>query len=212
MKREAIADKGIWTAKKRYALHVYDMEGVRYKDPFMKIMGMETQRSSVPQICRDQMKNAIKLIMTKDEKALMNYVEDFKAHFKSMPFEEIAFPRGVRGLYKYRSTSTIYKKGTPIHVRGALVYNSMLKEYELDTTYNPIHEGDKIKFAYLKLPNPSRENVIAVLDALPKQLNIEPYIDYDKQFEKSFLEPMRTISEAIQWKLERGQATLEDFF
>ena len=212
MKREAIADKGIWTAKKRYALHVYDMEGVRYKDPFMKIMGMETQRSSVPQICRDQMKNAIKLIMTKDEKALMEYVEDFKAHFKSMPFEEIAFPRGVRGLYKYRSTSTIYKKGTPIHVRGALVYNSMLKQHDLDTTYNPIHEGDKIKFAYLKLPNPSRENVIAVLDALPKQLNIEPYIDYDKQFEKSFLEPMRTISEAIQWKLERGQATLEDFF
>ncbi len=212
MKREALADKGVWTAKKRYALHVHDMEGVRYKSPFMKIMGMETQRSSVPQICRDQLKNAIKLIMTRDEDALVEFVERFKNHFKTMPFEDIAFPRGVRGLNKYSNRTTIYNKGTPIHVRGALVYNNMLKQHDLDTTYNPIHEGDKIKFAYLKLPNPARENVIAVLDALPKQLNIEPYIDYDKQFDKSFLEPMRTISEAIQWKMERGQATLEDFF
>ena len=212
MKREALADKGFWTAKKRYVLHVHDMEGVRYSKPFLKIMGIETQRSSVPKICRDHMKAAIKLIMEKDEEALMEYVDDFKNHFTSLPFEDVAFPRGVRGLNKYSNNVTLYNKGTPIHVRGALVYNNMLKQHSVENIYNNIYEGDKIKFCYLRLPNPARENVIAVVNSLPKQFNMEQYIDYNKQFEKSFMEPMRTIADAIQWKLERGQATLEDFF
>jgi DNA polymerase elongation subunit (family B) len=212
MKREALADKGFWTAKKRYVLHVHDMEGVRYAKPFLKIMGIETQRSSVPKICRDNMKAAIKLIMEKDEDALMKYVDKFKNHFNSLPFEDVAFPRGVRGLNKYRNNVTLYNKGTPIHVRGALVYNNMLKQHDLENVYNNIYDGDKIKFCYLRLPNPTRENVIAVVNSLPKQFNIESYIDYNKQFEKSFMEPMKTIANAIKWKLERGQATLEEFF
>jgi len=212
MKREALADKGFWTAKKRYVLHVHDMEGVRYAKPFLKIMGIETQRSSVPRICRDNMKAAIKLIMEKDEDALMEYVDTFKNHFNSLPLEDVAFPRGVRGLNKYRNNVTLYNKGTPIHVRGALVYNNMLKQHGLENVYNNIYDGDKIKFCYLRLPNPTRENVIAVVNSLPKQFNIESYIDYNKQFEKSFMEPMRTIANAIEWKLERGQATLEEFF
>tara|TARA_R110000765_G_scaffold45253_1_gene93531 strand:- start:75 stop:641 length:567 start_codon:yes stop_codon:yes gene_type:complete len=188
------------------------MEGVRYAKPFLKIMGIETQRSSVPKICRDNMKAAIKLIMEKDEDALMKYVDEFKNHFNSLPFEDVAFPRGVRGLNKYRNDVTLYNKGTPIHVRGALVYNNMLKQHGLENVYNNIYDGDKIKFCYLGLPNPTRENVIAVVNSLPKQFNIESYIDYNKQFEKSFMEPMRTIANAIKWKLERGQATLEEFF
>jgi DNA polymerase elongation subunit (family B) len=128
MKREALADKGIWTAKKRYALHVHDMEGVRFKQPYMKIQGMETQRSSVPQICRDKMKAAMELIMVKDEHALVEFVEDFRQEFKSLPFEDVAFPRGVKGIDKYKNSVTLYNKGTPIHVRGALVYNHLLTE------------------------------------------------------------------------------------
>ena len=212
MKREALADKGIWTAKKRYALHVHDMEGVRFKKPYMKIQGMETQRSSVPQICRDKMKAAMQLIMTQDEKALVEFVEDFRKEFKSKPFEDIAFPRGVRGIDKYKNSVTLYNKGTPIHVRGALVYNYLLEHHGLGNIYNPIYDGDKIKFCYLKVPNPGRENVIAVSTGLPEKFNMERYIDFDTQFEKSFLEPMRTVCGAIQWKMEKGQATLEDFF
>ena len=212
MKREALADKGIWTAKKRYALHVHDMEGVRFKQPYMKIQGMETQRSSVPQICRDKMKAAMELIMVKDEDALVEFVEDFRQEFKSLPFEDVAFPRGVKGIDKYKNSVTLYNKGTPIHVRGALVYNHLLTELGLENVYNPIYEGDKIKFCYMKVPNPGRENVIAVSTGLPVQFKMEKYIDFDTQFEKSFLEPMRTVAETIQWKLERGQATLEDFF
>ncbi len=212
MKREAIADKGVWTAKKRYALHVHDMEGIRYASPFLKIMGLETQRSSVPAIVRSKMKDAIKLIMESDEKALIEFVESFREEFKSLDFEDVAFPRGVRGLAKYKSESTIYGKGTPIHVRGALVFNHMLVEKDLLSKYNPVFEGDKIKFCYLTLPNPARENVIAAVNSLPRQLDMHSYIDYQMQFEKSFLEPMRTIADKIQWKLERGGATLEDFF
>ena len=215
MKREAIADVGVWTAKKRYALHVHDMEGVRYKDPYLKIMGLETQRSSVPAICRSKMKEAIKLIMEGDEKALLEFVESFREEFKSLDFEDVAFPRGVKGLDKYTNTAPancIYGKGTPIHVRGALVFNHMLVEKDLLSKYNPVFEGDKIKFCYLTLPNPTRENVIAAVNSLPRQLDIHPYIDYKMQFEKSFLEPMRTIANKINWKIERGSATLEEFF
>jgi len=212
MKREAIADKGMWTAKKRYALHVHSMESVRFSEPQLKIQGLETQRSSVPAICRSKMKEAIKLIMEKDEKSLIDFVEDFRNEFKNLQFEDVAFPRGVRGLNKYKSTDTIYGKGTPIHVRGALVFNHLLVEKNLLSKYNPVFEGDKIKFCYLTLPNPARENVIAAVNSLPRQLDIHPYIDYQMQFEKSFLEPMRTIAETIQWRLERGGATLEDFF
>ena len=212
MKREALADKGIWTAKKRYALHVHDMEGVRFKKPYMKIQGMETQRSSVPQICRDKMKAAMKLIMTQDEGALIEFVDDFRKEFMSLPFEDIAFPRGVRGIHKYKNSVTLYNKGTPIHVRGALVYNYLLEQHGLGNIYNPIYDGDKIKFCYLKVPNPGRENVIAVSTGLPEKFNMEQYIDFNTQFEKSFLEPMRTVCGAIQWKMEKGQATLEDFF
>jgi DNA polymerase elongation subunit (family B) len=212
MAREALADKGIWTAKKRYALHVHNMEGVQYAEPRLKISGLETQRSSVPAICRAKMKEAIVLIMEKDENALVDFVETFREEFKQLPFEDIAFPRGCRGLTKYGNSVTIYSKGTPIHVRGALVYNQLLKERDLDNTFNPVYEGDKVKFCYLKLPNPARENVIAAVSTLPKQMGCHPYIDYKLQFEKSFLEPLKTISEKIQWKLERGQATLEDFF
>ena len=142
----------------------------------------------------------------------MDFVADFRSKFKSLSFEDVAFPRGVKGLDKYKNEVTIYNKGTPIHVRGALVFNNMLKEHDIEQQYNPIYEGDKIKFCYLKLPNPARENVLAINSALPKQFNIAQYIDYEKQFEKSFLEPMKNIAETIQWRLERGQATLEDFF
>jgi len=212
MKREALADKGVWTAKKRYALHVFDMEGVRYKEPYLKIMGLETQRSSIPAICRDQMKKAIKLIMEKDEQTLMQFVSDFRKKYMELPFEDVAFPRGCKGLSKYRDRDTIYAKATPIHVRGALMYNHLLKKESLENNYNPIYEGDKVKFCYMKLPNPIRENVFAVASVLPKQFGLEKYIDYDMMFEKSFIEPMKSITEIIDWKLEKGQATLEDFF
>ena len=175
MKREAIADKGIWTAKKRYMLNVYDNEGVRYAEPKLKMMGIETVKSSTPQSCRDALKKAISLIMNSDEESVQEYIADFRKEFEQLPFEKIAFPRSVSDLGKYddRSGSGLnIPKGCPIHVRGSLAFNHMLREKKLTKKYEVIKDGEKIKFCYLKLPNPSTQNILSVMSTLPREFNL----------------------------------------
>jgi DNA polymerase elongation subunit (family B) len=211
MKREAIANKGIWTAKKRYILNVWNNEGVSYAEPKLKMMGIEAVRSSTPAACRANIKKAIGVIINEDEDAIIKFIEKFRMDFKKLPFEDVAFPRGCKGLSEYSDLNTIYRKATPIHVRGALLYNWLLKQKKLDQRYQLIQEGDKIKFCYMKLPNPVRENVFACPNTLPRQLGMEQYIDYDTQYDKAFVEPLKTILDAIGWRVEK-KATLEDFF
>ena len=211
MKRECIADKGIWTGKKHYILNVYDNEGVRYQEPKLKMMGIESVRSSTPGVVRKAIKEALDVLMKDGEMALREYVNDFETLFTQMPFEDVAFPRGCRYMTKWTSASDIYKKGTPIHVRGSLLYNKAIKDNKLNKKYNEIHEGDKIKFCYMKLPNPMRENIFAVPNVLPPEFGMEKYIDYEKQFEKSFKDPLNHICEAVGWSLDK-QATLDQFF
>lgn len=211
MKRETIADKGIWRGKKMYILNALDIEGVRYNEPQLKVQGIEAVRSSTPKSCRASIKEALKLIMNKDETSVQRYIADFKAHFMSLPFEEVAFPRGMKGLNKYKDRSTVYVKGTPIHVKGALLYNDLITRKGLTRKYQPIGDGDKIKFAYLKMPNILNDTVISVLDDLPEELGLQKYIDYDMQFQKCFLDPIKSILEIIGWDTEQ-RSTLEDFF
>ena len=210
-KREAIAERGIWVAKKRYALNVYDNEGVRYKDPKLKVMGLEIVRSSTPAPVRASLKEAVRLCLTSDEATLQKFIEETREAFYKMSPEEIAFPRGVNGLEKYTSQSDIYAKGTPMHVRGALMYNHLIKKANLDKKYELIQEGEKIKFLYLKEPNTIRENCIAFLGTMPKELDIHKYIDYKMMFQKAFLDPLNMIVGGIGWSTE-PKATLEDLF
>ena len=211
MKREIIANKAIWTGKKHYIMNVFDNEGVRYKQPKLKMMGIESVRSSTPAVARKAIKEALEVLMNEGELALRDYVNDFEKIFNDMPFEDVAFPRGCRYTSKWSDAANIYKKGTPIHVRGALLYNHIIKDRKLNKKYDEIHEGDKIKFCYMKLPNPMRENVFAVPTVLPPELTMEDYIDYEKQFTKTFKEPLNNICEAIGWSIDK-QATLDDFF
>jgi DNA polymerase elongation subunit (family B) len=213
MKREAIANKGIWTAKKRYILNVFDNEGVRYAEPKLKMMGIETVKSSTPAVCRDALKKAINVIMNGDEQAVQDYIAKFREKFKTFPFEDVAFPRSVSDLAKYevRGDDLIIPKGTPIHVRGALLHNYLLRQHNLTKRYEKIKDGEKIKFCYLKTPNNVKQNVLSVLSSLPKEFGVEQYIDYDLQFEKSFLEPLKFILNSVGWSPEK-QSTLEDFF
>jgi DNA polymerase elongation subunit (family B) len=204
MKRESIADKAIWTGKKRYILNVYDNEGVRYETPKLKIQGIEAIKSSTPEVCRQQIKNAINLILTKNQSDLQNYINSFKSEFKKLSPEIVAFPRGCNGISTYFDSSTIYKKNTPIHVRGALLYNKLLKDKNLTKKYQYIYDGDKIKFIYLKMPNPIHENVITMTDeGLPNEFNLTKYIDYDLQFEKTFVDPLKIILDAINWSTNK---------
>ena len=211
MSREAIADKGIWTAKKRYILNVYDNEGIRYKEPKLKIMGIEAVRSSTPSACRERIKESLELIMTKDEIELHEYVANFKEEFYGLEPGDVSFPRTVNGVNKYYCPREGCKKGTPLHVRGSLVYNKLLDSNNLQTMYPRIREGEKIKFTYLKEPNPSRSKVIAFLNNIPSEFSLKSYVDYDLQFEKSYLDPLKTVLDVVGWSYEK-QSNLESFF
>jgi len=211
MKRENIAERGFWTAKKRYVLNVWDSEGVRYTKPKMKICGMETARSSTPTYFRDKLIQAYTIIITKDNEELIQFINEIKEDTKKQNYLDIAFPRGCNGLKKYRSAADIYQKSTPIQVRGALLYNYYIHKNNLEHKYPIIQEGEKIKFLYLKTPNPIYENVIAFFQQLPKELNLEKYVDYTTQFEKSFLEPLKTVLECIDWQYEK-RISLVSFF
>jgi len=211
MKRESLADKAIWTAKKRYILNVHDSEGVAYAKPKLKIMGLEAVKSSTPSACRQKIKEAINIIMTQTESDLHKFIEQFREDFKKLPVEDISFPRSVNGLGEYADNASIFKKGTPIHVKGALVYNHVLRTLKLTKRYQEIQEGEKIKFVYLKQPNIFNNNTLAFISGIPKQLDAEQYIDYDLQFEKSFLEPLDIILSTINWNTEKIDS-LESFF
>ena len=211
MKRENIADKGIWTAKKRYILNVWDSEGVRYKQPKMKIMGLETARSSTPAYFRDKLYEAFKLIISKTNDDLIHFIDEVKRDTRNQEYEYVAFPRGCNGVDKYYHPKEIYQKGTPIHVRGALLYNHLVRKNKVQNKYQMIQEGEKIKFIYLKTPNPAMENVISFFSTIPPEFNLDKYVDYQTQFEKSFLDPLKNVLQCIGWTHEKV-VTIGSFF
>ena len=211
MKREGLSNKGIWTAKKRYILNVYNNEGVQYKEPQMKVMGLEMVKSSTPSAIREKMRLSIKLMINGTEDDIHTFIDEFRKAFKAMPPEEVSFPRGMNGLKEYSDAATLYKKGTPIHVKGAILYNAKLKQLKLDKKYPLIQEGEKIKFSYLKQPNPMKDMVISYPNRLPPEFGLQEYIDYDLQFEKAFLEPIKVILDQIGWSTEKRNS-LESFF
>jgi hypothetical protein len=211
MKRENIADRGIWTAKKRYIMNVWDSEGVRYEEPKLKIMGIEAIKSSTPAPCRKMIKDSLKIMMSGTEDDVIKFIEDCRVKFKTFSPEEIACPRTVSDVDKYKSYSTIYSKGTPIHARGSLLFNHYIQKNKLTNKYSLIQNGEKIKYIYLKVPNIIHENVISFIQDFPKELNLDKYIDYDLQFEKSFLEPLKNILDSVGWRVEKT-SSLESFF
>jgi DNA polymerase elongation subunit (family B) len=202
MKREALADRGIWTAKKRYIMHVHNNEGVQYSTPQIKVMGLEMVKSSTPAPIREKMREAINIMMTGNEKQLHKFISDFRQEFLNFPIEDISFPRGIRGTSTYADKMTIYKKSTPIHVKGALIYNHLLEQNNLTKKYPLIKEGEKIKFTYLKQPNHIKDTVISYPVRLPVEFNLEKYVDYDMQFDKAFIEPIKIILDCIDWNIE----------
>jgi len=215
MAREVIADKGIWTAKKRYILNVHDSEGVRYEEPQLKIMGIEAVKSSTPGPCRTKIKEVLKVIVNEDASAVNTFIQAFRKEFLVTPVEEIAFPRGVNGIKKWGDASNIYKKGTPMHIKGALIYNHLLKKHKLTNKYQLIRDGDKIKYLNLKMPNVLQANVISFLGVLPEEFRLHDVVDMDLQFEKSFVDPLQFIVTQVGWEIDRSfgtSRTLEALF
>lgn len=211
MKRENIADRGIWTAKKRYIMNVWDSEGVRFTEPKLKIMGIEAIKSSTPAPCRNMLKESFKILMSGTEDEVIRFIENCRVNFNKLTPEEISFPRSVSDVIKHASPTTIYGSGCPMHVRGSLLFNHLIKQNKLTHKYSLIQNGEKIKYCYLKKPNPIHENVLSFIQEFPKELGLNPYVDYDLQFEKGFLEPLKAILHAIGWSHEK-RTTLDSFF
>jgi DNA polymerase elongation subunit (family B) len=211
MNREVIGDKGIWTAKKRYLINVRDKEGIRKEKAELKYMGVEIAKSSIPKFCRDAMKEAVTIVMEKDQQTLFNFVAETKAKFQQQPIEAVSFPRGVNGLAKYGHHQTVYIKGTPFHTKGALMYNHMLDQTGLSNKYPKIKDGEKMKFFYLREPNQLGVNAMAFLTKFPPEFAIDDLIDWETQWEKSMIEPLQLILRAIGWDTQR-RANLDDLF
>jgi len=211
MGREVIADVGVWTAKKRYILNVHNNEGVQYAKPKLKIMGIEAVKSSTPASCREALKGLFSVMVTQTEKDTQKAIKLFRNHFNTLPPHGIAFPRGVSDIGKWKDRDSIYKTGTPIHVRGSLLYNTLIDEMGLTKKYDYIKDGDKMKFLYLDPKNPIKENVIAFPEYLPREFGLDKYVDYDLMYEKAFLTVVRPVLDAMQWR-EEEVVSLEDFF
>jgi len=212
MKREKISDKSVFIAKKRYIMNALNSEGVHYEKPKISVTGIESVRSSTPEVCRKKMEQVFEVIMNEGETATQQFIANFKDEFRKLPPEEVGRNSGTDNIDKYRERSTgSYKKGCPMHVRGCILFNNLLSSKKLNKKYESIRSGDKIKFAYLKMPNPLRENIISFPGVLPKELGLNDYVDYDTQFEKVFLSPIESILEAVGWSSEKKD-TLDDFF
>ena len=203
MKRESICDKAIWTGKKRYILNVYDKEQVRYTKPKIKISGLEAIKSSTPSGCRVKIKEAIDIIMKGKQDDIIKLIADFRQEFRELPIEAISFPKSVNGLEKYKTNVGLYIKGTPVNTKGSLIYNNEIEKRGLGAKYPLIQEGEKIKYVYIKEPNPFRNEVIAFPEKAPEEFDLTKYIDYSKMFDIAFLGPIKIILDPIRWKTEK---------
>tara|TARA_R100000152_G_C6682892_1_gene116339 strand:- start:27 stop:692 length:666 start_codon:yes stop_codon:yes gene_type:complete len=211
MSREVLADKAVWTGKKHYIMNVYNSEGVQYAKPKLKVMGIESVKSSTPAVCREKLNQSFDILMNGTEEEMISFIEKFRIAFEKLQPEDVAFPRSVKGISKYSDSVQLYKKGTPIHVKGTIIHNTLLKKKKLTNVHQLIQEGEKIKFSYLKEPNPTGDTVISMGTILPKEFDLHEYIDYDTQFDKSFLEPLKTILKCVGWEHEKRN-TIDNFF
>lgn len=214
--RDVIADVGIFLAKKRYILQVWDVEGNRYIKPKLKVMGIESIKSSTPEFCKSRINNSINIMLNNTNEELIDYLGVVKSEFMKLPVEDISSPRGINDIEKYTADSIVvdsfgddedeesitYKTRTPMHVKAAIFHNKLLMEYDLTKWYQPIENGDKIKYTYLKSPNPIGNNAIAFDGKLPEEFKLHKYVDYEMQYEKTFLNAIKSITTVIGWTTE----------
>ena len=199
MAREVIAESAMWTKKKRYIMKILDSEGVRFAKPKYKVMGQDAIRSSTPEICRDMLKDAYKVILDGDETTMQEFIKVFREEHKKLPAHIIATNSSANGLAKYSNKKTVYEKGAPGHVRGALLYNNYLDKLGL-TSVDKIQEGEKVKVLALKEPNMLKYKTVSFPQFLDESLDLNKYVDHKVMFEKTFIKPLTPLLDLLGWK------------
>lgn len=219
MDREAIAcppvgSDGVgafWNAKKRYALNVWDMEGTRFKTPYLKIMGIETQSSSTPKAVQDALYESIRRILQEGEKSLQEYYLKFQEEFSELDYRIIAGVKTANNVAKYNENGFPGLK-CPSHVRGVLTYKRAISKFENVTD---IQEGEKVMVLPLKPGNPFNDKIIAWPSGtdLPKEIRADvlKYMDIPEMFKKAFVKPLEKICESSGLKYEK-KGDLSDIF
>ena len=238
MKRENVISRMISVAKKMYCMEVYNSEGKQFSvdDPYMKIMGLKLVKSDTPAVMRQALRKALPILLQKSEAEVQDYVEEVRKTFGQYTVEEIAFPKTANNVSAYDRKiverlydnatdkiekanladkldvdSLIYTKKTPIAVKGALIYNHLIEKYALGLKYQPIRDGDKVKFVYLKKGNPIGESVIAFVDKLPDEFKLREWVDYQTMFEKVFYKNMEILCQPLGWSPKKVE-TLDSIF
>lgn len=212
MKREVIATSAIWAAKKRYTMLVADSEGVRYLPSlYHKTVGLDAVKGSAPKHCRAWMLEGYRIAMEGTEDQIQTFCSEKKKEFLNLPIEKIATPSGVNGIERYIDDDTLYKKGSPKHVKAAIWHNKLVSQFSLLGT-PMIKSGDKILYVELKNNNPySGCECIAFQGKLPLDFKLDRYVDYESNWEKNFISPMGNLLNSIGWSATK-QATVLDWF
>ena len=209
IKGESVASKGLWIAKKRYAMNaVYDLEANLDVDNKIKIKGLDVVRSTFPPAFRDFMNSVLKNVLggiTKDD--MDSKVLEFRKALDSRYYLDVARNTSVKNISEYEKGLSKqlneFNKGTPAHVKACISYNKLLHHFKIANRYEKISDGEKIRYVYLK-SNPLNLETIAVKGYNdPKEIVeiAEKYIDYEALFVNELKTKLEDFYSALNWGL-----------
>lgn len=207
IKGESISETALWIAKKRYAmLKIYDLEKNIDIDRKLKVTGLDVVRSSFPAAFQKIMSNILISILKQENKDVIdNMILSFRGEMDSLPFKDVAKNTSVQKIKEYDNKKEKgfknFEKGCPAHVKASISYNRWLRINKLDNIYEPIRNGDKIKWAYLK------NNPLGVPTMALKGFNdpqdlidfVSKYVNYDALFESELKKKVQAFYDALSW-------------
>jgi len=211
MKRESICKAIFLEKKKRYILKVFDNEGVRLAIPEVKIVGLESVRSDIPEWCRKRLKQCFTMLFECNQEQMQTFIADTETEFFQLNVSKIAKPTSITDIVKYTDNVGMPVKGATAAAKGSINYNNLLIKHKLQSQFSQISNGDKIRLLPLKMPNPSNMEIIAFKEKIPVEFGIEKYVNMNILFEKNFIDPISRVLTVMGWSAIK-KYNIGDFF
>lgn len=210
--REVVVDRGIFVEKKRYILHLIDLDGKKVDK--MKIMGLDTKKTTLPAHVSAELNAFIERFLKGESwDSVAVTIVDYKEKLsKSEDVTLIGLPKGVRGIEEYTGKyADDAGARLPGHVAASIYYNECLVEYK-DKVSQPIISGMKIKVYYLKGKHGKFKSI-----ALPTDIEVVPswflenfVVDRVAHIERLVDNPLSNILKAIGKTPPSAQSLLVD--